>query len=198
MREYVAKNHRWIIGTLIAVVIPLVIYSLQKSDTEKFETKTYYYTNSNNGSNTSDLKKADCWITSLSSNRSDAFRCSVGNGIYDPCFEDPIGDESIISCPSEPYEEDPMMFKMISRPHFDKETEKTDAVPWYIILKNKQTCRFITGATTTIANRRLDYGCNEGTYDSLYLPLKENDEELQIGCTVGNRMEFCSIQEAWY
>lgn len=84
------------------------------------------------------------------------------------------------------------------RPKYDLGIEKDEANPWYIILKNGQTCRLLTGATTVIANRRLDYGCSGGTYDSLYLPLKENGKELEIGCSTQDRIESCSIEEVWY
>ncbi len=39
-----------------------------------------------------------CWTTSIASNRKDAFRCMVGNAIYDPCF---IRDRQAVLCPTD-------------------------------------------------------------------------------------------------
>ena len=199
MKEYIAKNHRWIIGTLVAIIVPLLIYSFQKHDATQPETKTFYYANFESKAGNDNLKKADCWEGSLSSTRSDAFRCFVDNSISDPCFENPF-IQDVVLCPSEPYEKNPEFFKMLSRPKPDQEMENKTYTPWpwYIVLDNKQECRFITGGTAQIVDNRLDYECNEGIYKFLFLPLKENGKELQIECSNGNKIEFCSIQEAWY
>ncbi|MBV8489370.1 MAG: hypothetical protein JO199_02480, partial [Candidatus Eremiobacteraeota bacterium] len=37
----------------------------------------------------------DCWTSSIASPRSDAFRCSAGNTIYDPCF---VRDRNSVVC----------------------------------------------------------------------------------------------------
>ena len=39
----------------------------------------------------------NCWTTSIASRRSDAFRCMVANGIYDPCFR--INSRTV-ACPT--------------------------------------------------------------------------------------------------
>lgn len=162
------------------------------------ETKSLFYANLQNISNLNDSRKADCWVTSLSSNRSDAFRCSVDNRIYDPCFENATGEGGFIVCPGEPHEKNLESFRIISRPEYNSEVDKGASVPWYIILKNNQACRFLTGATTVVADRRLDYGCSEGIYDSLFLPMKEDGKVLEIGCSTEDRIESCPIKEVWY
>lgn len=198
MLDYLAKYHRWITGTLVAIIIPLFIYGLQKKDAAPRETKIFYYANLQGEIGDRDLKGVDCWTASISSNRSDAFRCSANGGIYDPCFEDVMSKGDVVTCPGEPYEKKPESFRVISKPEYDPKIESEGADPWYIILKNGQTCRFITGATAVIANRRLDYGCSKGTYDSLYLPLKKEGKELEIGCSTQDRIQYCSIEEVWY
>lgn len=110
-------------------------------------------------------------------------------------FHSPVS-QSFISCPINPTEKNPASFKIISRPEFDEKIKDLKSAPWYIILDNNQGCRFIAGATEVIANRRLDYECNDGV--SLFLPLKEDSKKLQIGCSNGDRIESCDIKEAWY
>lgn len=40
-----------------------------------------------------------CWTSSIASQRSDAYRCMVGNGIHDPCFT--LSQRSV-ACPADP------------------------------------------------------------------------------------------------
>ncbi len=192
--EYINRNYKWIIGTIIAVAIPMMIYLLQRNDAKSLNTNTYYYTNTNTDINETNLQKANCWSTSMNSNRSDSYRCSVDNSIYDPCFDVPFSI-SVIACPSEPYENNPEYFKIESRPRSDV---KVDESPWYIILDNNQECGYLSGATTSIADRRLDYGCDKGDYDSLFLPIENDSGKQKIGCLKKNRIEACLIREVWY
>ncbi len=39
-----------------------------------------------------------CWENSLADNRADAFRCFVGNSIYDPCFADQTSFARYVLC----------------------------------------------------------------------------------------------------
>lgn len=41
--------------------------------------------------------RGHCWTSSIASRRSDAYRCMVGNGIYDPCFSI---DTKTVACPT--------------------------------------------------------------------------------------------------
>lgn len=196
LNRYFSRNHQWIIGILIAIIIPLVIYALQKNDSINLETKAYYFVNYQQRTyDAQKLKAASCWTSSISSNRSDAFRCSVGNYIYDPCF---AGSSDIISCPSDPISKTLTLFRLESEPPNYNRNEKTEAIPWFIVLQNKQRCEFYTGATDFIADRRIDYGCNKGKYDFLQLPIIKEGKEWKLGCHVGDRIEFCSIKETWY
>lgn len=39
-----------------------------------------------------------CWVTSIASQRRDAYRCMVGNSIHDPCFE---RSQRQVACPAD-------------------------------------------------------------------------------------------------
>lgn len=194
--NYLSKNYRWIIGTMVAIIIPILIYSLERSDSLPVETKTFYYADLNGTSES--LLEANCWTGSLSSGRTDAYRCMVDSSIYDPCFEDSVDLSSVVSCPRKPYEKKTQRFKMKSKPEDNNDTflRPDKNVPWYIILSDKRECRFITGATGRIADHRIDYECGDG--ESLLLPVQEKKGILQIGCTNQERIEICQIMEAWY
>jgi hypothetical protein len=40
-----------------------------------------------------------CWTSSIASQRGDAYRCMVGNGIHDPCF---MLSQRSVACPADP------------------------------------------------------------------------------------------------
>jgi len=196
IKKYITIHHRWIIGILVALLIPLLIYALLKYDNERPKTEAYYFVPSDNDIQISS-KKADCWTASISSIRSDAYRCSVDNGIHDPCFIDPFHEsEDAVICPSNPYDKD----AYIGLAKIEKRNELNDknyeSYPWYIELQDGSGCHFMTGATTTMADMRMDYGCDSDSF--LLLPIERTDQVMTIGCYKNNRIEKCQIKEAWY
>lgn len=195
---YISRNYKWLIGTIVAIFIPLLVYQLENNSQSPVKTNIYYYAGSGNNSEILGNKEAECWNMSLSSSRSDAYRCAVDNAIYDPCFEDQVTDFRIVSCPISPYKKEYNRFKVKSFPENknDNFLRPDSGAPWFVILTDKQECVFITGATGVIADHRLDYQCSGNT--SLLLPVKEDGKVLQIGCLKDNRIESCEIAEAWY
>ncbi len=195
MKKYLIKNHRWIIGTLL---IPLIVFSYTKLTDFKKETLSFYFVGSESEI-TTNLDTASCWVNSLSTNRGDAFRCKTTKGIEDPCFRY-FTDPDILICPLNPYKNnnyykiDPLDKKLnFSASSHDEKR------PWFIKLFSKNAeCRFLTGATTGIANMRVDYGCENSDIEFLLLPIHQKDSLLQIGCYIDGRIETCDIKEAWY
>lgn len=199
LNTYLSKHHQWVIGILIAIIIPLIIYGLQKNDTLGSGTKTYYFVNYQQQKETQKLKEASCWTSSISSNRSDAFRCSVEQSIYDPCFKD---SNDIIDCPLDPALKSQRLFRLsldsLAENNNENIQEKSEIIPWFIVLHNRQRCMLYTGVTDLVADRRIDFGCTKGKYDFLQLPIIKDEKEWKIGCRVDNRIEDCSIKEVWY
>lgn len=147
---------------------------------------------------TVELDSVSCWTASSISNRPDAFRCMTNqNTISDPCFLDPY-DNSIVSCPDDPYRK--VKYYITDNKQFNDERMGTSIdEPWYIILFNGNECRFVTGATKTIAGDRMDYFCNDTKKNEfLSLPLEKNDSVMTIKCATEGRIQDCMIKEAWY
>ena len=107
-----------------------------------------------------------CFAGSVaSSSRPDAWRCSSGNGILDPCYQRIMGDEKQLACPvGGPWSANVVLLTLSqplpSEPR--KEMRREEALPWALELANGQRCTAFTGATAPIAGMRINYGCPGG------------------------------------
>ncbi len=111
------------------------------------------------------IARGSCFSGSGASRRADAWRCTVGNEIYDPCFFGattyaPLGQ--YVLCPAPP----PAMTavkivltKPLPRAEGNKGKGLTRGDPWTIVLTGGKTCVFLTGATAAIGGKRINYGC---------------------------------------
>jgi hypothetical protein len=104
-----------------------------------------------------------CWTTSIADARADAFRCFVGNYIYDPCFANGTGSSPFVLCP---------LYKPVSKVLRVALTKPltsnagrgnpTRYPPWAIETTSARWCTAITGASGMIAGMRISYGCSGG------------------------------------
>lgn len=194
IRSYLVQHHRWVIGICVPLVTAILIAYVQIIASKPLLTNQYYYTPKSITGNLASIPKADCQEPN-SVNRNDAFRCFVGDHIYDPCFANVDG--TYVVCPDTPYGKE----QVYALHRTDKAYERTqfDIRPWYIILTSGQECRFITGATASVAGGRLDYGCTQRG-DYLVLPIEHSGDLLKIKCynDKTKRVEYCAIKEAWF
>ena len=107
----------------------------------------------------------ECFAGSLASQgRSDAWRCSAGNLILDPCFESQPPGGPLLACASAPWSAQVRLLKL-SKPVPQAQANRGElqsAQPWAIELADGARCTFLTGATTALADMRLNYGCPGG------------------------------------
>ena len=107
-----------------------------------------------------------CFAASAaSSTRPDAWRCSAGNAILDPCYQRIMGDEKQLACPIEgPWSPKVLLLTLteasLNEPR--KEMPRDSALPWAIELANGKRCSLFTGATAPVAGMRINYGCPGG------------------------------------
>jgi hypothetical protein len=105
-----------------------------------------------------------CWTTSSSTGRSDAFRCIVGNLIYDPCFAPSTGLAGFVLCPLSPLRS-VLRIKLTDRLPATTRSGSGDpmhGLPWTVRLGDGKWCRFINGVTGLVAGMRINYGCSGG------------------------------------
>lgn len=191
-------NYQWIIGILIAVLIPVIIFYLQRPSVD-LKTETFYFAEQYNSSqDINKLPDINCWTHSASTNRSDAYRCMDSNYIYDPCFEPPFNHEIVI-CPNKPDNSDSLYFKIDSNGLPIEKDFDFDSHPWFIKLYNGEDCRFVTGASPLIGGMRMDYTCNmDETNNFLLLPITQVGNLMKIKCYIDNKIQECDIKEVWY
>jgi hypothetical protein len=98
---------------------------------------------------------------SLALDRADAWRCMVGNEIYDPCFSDAPHATSVI-CDATPMKPTGIRVKLSAPLPTHGHTQGKQA--WILELGDGTICGFLTGATGGVADQRLNYGCTADTY----------------------------------
>jgi hypothetical protein len=81
-----------------------------------------------------------CWTGSIAAPRRDAFRCMVGNDIYDPCFEQ---NARRVACPTDVRADRGIAVDVSSLP---QNPVNAPASAWAMELQNNASCGAITGA----------------------------------------------------
>lgn len=107
----------------------------------------------------------NCFAESVAdSSRNDAWRCTAGNAIHDPCFGNIMGDNKSLACARSPWDNKVTVMNGTNPPSSGKRKEmpRSQAMPWALELANGDHCALFTGATAPIAGMRINYGCPGG------------------------------------
>ena len=139
-----------------------VLFLVVASGAAALETKTDRYTPfDTTGEIRSDLNVTDlsgeCWTSSSILGRDGAWRCVTGNSLRDPCFESPI-ESDILICARSPWDTSVVRLEA-SLDYDDFWTWKGGS--WALKLTNGTKCHYVTGATTAVKGRRLNYFCGK-------------------------------------
>lgn len=107
--------------------------------------------------------EGDCWTGSIAVWRAGAWRCMVGNRIYDPCFSIE-GDTTEVICGATP-QNNGIGFPL----KLTKALPTPSPLPkgqhaWMLELADGTTCGFLQGATKGFDGKRLNYGCSGSWY----------------------------------
>ena len=110
---------------------------------------------------TSQTESGSCFVPSIASNRPDAFRCSAGNSILDPCFTVP-GNSSAVVCTPNPTDPSTFVTLNLTQPLPPAQATPTTRHAWFLQLADETVCNFFTGATGAVNGERINYGCSDG------------------------------------
>jgi hypothetical protein len=106
-----------------------------------------------------------CWTSSDADPRPDAWRCFVGNYIYDPCFSDTVSYSNFVVCPLYRPGSGVLRLNLTKRlPGGTYTGDPTRHTPWAVRTVSGRWCTIITGATGLIAGMRINYGCTGGGF----------------------------------
>ena len=120
-----------------------------------------------------DTLSGSCFVGSLASPRRDAWRCTVANDVYDPCFSPPVQPDapttaiSFVVCP-----EFGLPPRRVDRIVLDEalpadgntgEPGATRGRPFVLSARPYAGyCSVVTGAAGTVQGRRVSYDCGRG------------------------------------
>jgi hypothetical protein len=108
------------------------------------------------GPPTGQPQEGKCWTNSLAVWREDAWRCMVGNAIYDPCFS---SGESVI-CGASPVTSTVSFLLTLTEPLPAPDVpQDTAGHAWLVELADGTVCEYATGATGGVGDDRINYFC---------------------------------------
>lgn len=115
-----------------------------------------------------------CWSHAITSGKNNAWRCTVGNAIQDPCFSD---DKQQVVCGQSPMTQDKGFRLKLTKPlPTSAKTSADDQQYWIIELADNTICYPFTGTLPPVEDR-VTYGCGNPKIKSI--------KKVLNACTVG-------------
>lgn len=156
-------------AVLLTVLLSTLSCAQEASTSTQVRIFTPYTTNGLSiGLAVTDEVSGSCFASSVASGaRPDAWRCTVDNTIYDPCFENLFGDQKTLACAESPFPANVVLLTLtadLPAAQHIGELDVTKAMPWALELENGEKCTLLTGATASVAGMRINYGCSENAY----------------------------------
>ncbi|MEV5880739.1 serine/threonine-protein kinase [Streptomyces sp. NPDC052101] len=113
-----------------------------------------------------DQASGSCFGTAESTMRTDAWRCTAGDRILDPCFSPDANpeDTSALCLDGAPNRMVELSVPQGFPGNNDHMPGGPDIEPVIIVLTNGARCSFTGGGTSTLAGQRQNYGCDNGGY----------------------------------
>lgn len=105
----------------------------------------------------------DCFASSIAAPRKDAWRCTVGEQIYDPCFT--AAHLDTVVCGADPLSGIAGFALLLKRP-LPAPTQLTQAPPawgWLLQLSDGTICAPFTGTRAQINGKTTTYGCKSAS-----------------------------------
>ncbi|HEV3310648.1 MAG TPA: hypothetical protein VG815_09035 [Chloroflexota bacterium] len=138
--------------------------------------------------------KGYCWTTSDSTSRSDAFRCLVGNSLFDPCFSSPSGKK--VACPGGANLTHVILIKLTRKlPH-----PQVGGKPrsWQLQLSGGATCRFDTGATFILHGLRANFDCSNKWFLFGHAATSHQPWKIRWGKGANGKLKWTGIAIAYF
>lgn len=106
-------------------------------------------------------QKGSCWTDSVAVDRPGAWRCMVGNSIYDPCFTNPELTDGVI-CDADPSSDKPGFVLKLTKPLPPPTSKRRpNPLPWLLKLADGSVCELSTGTIVSIGRHTIPYQCSD-------------------------------------
>jgi hypothetical protein len=107
-------------------------------------------------------QSGSCFTTSSATTASGAYRCIVGNSLYDPCFADAASGAGEVACPNPADPDSVVVIKLTAALPAPATAAGSPVIPWLLVLANGQHCETITGTGGVLGGKNEAYGCPAG------------------------------------
>jgi hypothetical protein len=144
------------------------------------------------GISAASTQSGSCFTTSSATTAPGAYRCFVGNNLYDPCFADATSGAGQAACPS-PENPDSVIVIRLTAPLPKPATSPGSPIPWLLVLANGQHCQTITGTGGTLGGKNEAYGCAAG---SVYGQINQGDATWTVSYAPSGAPASALTQEA--
>jgi hypothetical protein len=114
------------------------------------------------GISASATQSGSCFTTSSATTAPGAYRCLVGNDLYDPCFADATSAAAQVACPNPANPDSVVVIKLTAALPAPATSAGSPIIPWLLVLANGQQCQTITGTGGTLGGKNEIYGCPGG------------------------------------
>ncbi len=108
-----------------------------------------------------ETQTGSCFSSAIGLGREDAYRCMVGNQIYDPCFV--VDEQPTVVCGANPATGETGFVLELTEP-LPAPDAGNQAMPWMIELADGAICGLMTGTIPVVDDRPAPYGCTDQTY----------------------------------
>lgn len=143
-----------------------------------------------------------CWTSSETAQRRDAWRCTTGNYIRDPCFS-LVREPNRVLCPEGPWNSAEIRLRL-SRPlpfrYANRRPPSIHVQPWALELADGRRCRLASGASNVLHGVRLNYFCNTSGDIGLWGYPNRSHEPwtiLAAPYTATELTDHLSVRRAW-
>lgn len=146
-------------------------------------------------------EKGSCFARSAASpDRPDAWRCTVGNAIQDPCLESVTGDPKVLACVRDPWSANVTLLTLTSPlpQESPSKSDWKDTLPWALELANGRHCTLMTDATAPIAGMRINYGCPDGSIVAGDIDRSQPVWRVFAQGAKSTSLDLTDIAVAWY
>lgn len=189
-----------LLGSVLTIITPKVYNAITNplTETDFIYMRPWDFGKLNARLHVAGRYTADTCVQSIASSDPEALRCFPieSNEIQDPCWTSGAGLDQA-ACLEDPWDNKATILKLpnINPPPVSERI--ASPLPWALELANKQRCVVLGGATGTVANMRVNYGCINGGY-----VVGEPDKRKQVWKALfakanSDQIVRVSIRQAW-
>ena len=105
------------------------------------------------------IQEGSCWTRSIAADRPGAWRCMIGNGIHDPCFQVPPMENEVI-CDANPVLDKSGFVMKLTRPlPLETVPSAPSPAPWILQLEDGSVCEPFTGTRPAVNDQPAVWSC---------------------------------------